>query len=367
MKDNNIFQKYYSRLVREGVLKSVVCGLAAGFGAMFITALFSWIFGFDGGIWLAIGLFIGLTSAVGVALYFIKFKPTAKQIARRVDALGLEERAVTMLELEHDNSYLAMRQREDARERLAATCAKNIKIKLSTMFIVPLCISLMVAIPMTTVMELAALDILPSGVDLVKPDSRHDFISVSYFVDEGGEIDGEADQILSKGANATPVMAVPDEGWVFVGWDDGVSSAYREDINITGDIFVMALFEQIEEDDPDAPGTGDMEGGDDQEGNLDPDQPGSSGSDGEVKPGDGDGEKDGVGTGSNGSGDDEGGKGQGDGAGGKYDPDNSIIDGDTYYGDELKNKIEQILAELEANGELTPEDKAFIEKYFAGL
>ena len=75
MKNNGIFDKYYSRLVKEGVIKSGACGLITGFAVMFAVALLSWIFGFAGGIWLALGLFVACSAAVGVAFYFLKFKP----------------------------------------------------------------------------------------------------------------------------------------------------------------------------------------------------------------------------------------------------------------------------------------------------
>lgn len=373
MKNNGIFDKYYSRLVKEGVIKSGVCGLITGFAVMFAVALLSWIFGFAGGIWLALGLFVACSAAVGVAFYFLKFKPTSKQIARRVDALGLEERTITMLDLENDNSYLAMRQREDARERLAAVGSKSLPIVLPTLMIVLVAVFGVLGASMTTVMELAALNILPSGMEMANPDSRYDYIAVSYFAEEGGEIEGEADQIIERGASATSVLAVAEDGWEFIGWDDGVTDPYREDLNVSEDLFVMAIFERLGDGNGDEDGDRiDNAGG--ENGDIPTDRPGGSDSDGndggDAETGNGEGDGKGEVNGSGDVGDEgiEGGNGTGNGAGGgKYDPDNQIIDGNTHYEDELNAYLETLKEMLENNKELTDADKEFIEKYFGGL
>ena len=91
-KNSGLFKKYRSRVVKEGILKAVVCGLIVGFAVLIVTALAFWFAGVPWGLWLSIALFAAATGASVPALYFLKFKPTAKAIAKRIDQLGLEER-----------------------------------------------------------------------------------------------------------------------------------------------------------------------------------------------------------------------------------------------------------------------------------
>ena len=54
-------------------------------------------------------------------------------------------------------------------------------------------------------------------------------VSITYFADEGGYIQGEAEQWGEPGESAAPVSAVADEGYVFYSWSDGVLTAERTD------------------------------------------------------------------------------------------------------------------------------------------
>ena len=96
-KNSGLFKKYRSRVVKEGILKAVVCGLIVGFAVLIVTALAFWFAGVPWGLWLSIALFAAATGASVPAFYFLKFKPTAKAIAKRIDQLGLEERIITMM------------------------------------------------------------------------------------------------------------------------------------------------------------------------------------------------------------------------------------------------------------------------------
>ncbi len=68
-------------------------------------------------------------------------------------------------------------------------------------------------------------------------------ITVTYTANEGGTIDGIAEQEIRYGEDATAVVAVPDVGYKFVKWSDGKENADRKDINITSSISVVAEFE----------------------------------------------------------------------------------------------------------------------------
>lgn len=68
------------------------------------------------------------------------------------------------------------------------------------------------------------------------------FCSVTYVAQTGGEIRGEADQLVLLGEDASPVTAEPESGWVFVGWDDGCSTATRWDKEVSANVTYTARF-----------------------------------------------------------------------------------------------------------------------------
>ena len=67
-----------------------------------------------------------------------------------------------------------------------------------------------------------------------------------YKAGPGGSIIGETSQTVPDGESGTAVTAVPEEGYEFVRWSDGVQTATRTDDNVTADISVTAEFVSIE-------------------------------------------------------------------------------------------------------------------------
>ena len=61
----------------------------------------------------------------------------------------------------------------------------------------------------------------------------------------GGYIFGETSQIVNKGENSSSVCAESYYDYRFAGWSDGVTTAQRQDTNITQDLTVTAIFELI--------------------------------------------------------------------------------------------------------------------------
>lgn len=375
MDSKQLFLNHYRRLRLEAVLRSALGGLAIGFGANFAAALAAWLFDF-GGIWMAIGVGAGVAVLSGVLLYFLKYRPDPREVAARVDRLGLKERSITMLELEGDDSVIAKLQRENAREYLGRVKNSKVAIGVSKALVCLAVCGALVGSSMTVVVGLAENDIIPSVPELVAPDESESFVSVTYAVDEGGEIVGETDQLIPPGSDATPVVAVPEDGWVFVGWDDGNENPERCDRGVQSDIYVFAIFEEIGEGgdgDTEAEGEGkpgSMEGDkaeDLPEGgsaNADSDQNGGNG-----EKGDGSG-SDGNNDGGQGSGQEQGdgkGEGQGLGAGGKWEDANQFIDGNTYYKDHLDMYYQYALELFEQNGEIPPELIEFFETYYDSI
>lgn len=375
MVQKSFFQKHHKRLVTEAVLKAVLCGALAGFCADFLAALVAWFFDL-GGIWLAIGIGAAVGVVTGVILYFAKFRPSVEDLAKRVDRLGLEERMVTMLQLQQDDSVMARLQRENAKEHLKDVEDRKLRLRMPKSVIALAVIALVLSSGMTTVLALAEENILPPGSELIDPDDpMAELIAISYIAGEGGEIEGETDQLLLPGEDGLPVVAVAEDGWVFVGWDDGFEHPERQETGVTVGGVYTAMFQEILEDgDPEGEQNGDGNGGQGEgdkaadvpgggETNADTDQGGQgdkgsgSGSDSSNQGGQGEGQEQGEGKGD----------GKGQGAGGKWEDSNQFLDGQTYYKDYLEMYYEMAKEIYEENGEIPPEMWEFFEAYFGGI
>lgn len=59
---------------------------------------------------------------------------------------------------------------------------------------------------------------------------------------DGGRVSGEQIQIVDEGTDSEMVIAIPNNGYEFVGWSDGVETAERIDISVKNDIDVTAYF-----------------------------------------------------------------------------------------------------------------------------
>ena len=68
---------------------------------------------------------------------------------------------------------------------------------------------------------------------------------LSYAAGEGGYLKGTTNQTVSYGESGESVTAVPNVGYRFVSWSDGIETPERQDKNITADKTVTAQFEKI--------------------------------------------------------------------------------------------------------------------------
>ena len=69
-----------------------------------------------------------------------------------------------------------------------------------------------------------------------------DTFTLTYTAGAGGTISGTTPQAVAYGGNGTEVTAVPNAGYHFVSWSDGVTTASRTDTNVIADITVTANF-----------------------------------------------------------------------------------------------------------------------------
>ena len=323
MEPKELLQKYRARLVREGWIQSILCGLIVGFVLNIICSVAFMIFGIKY-FWISILLFVVAAAAAAPLFYFKKFNPTKKQVAARVDALGLEERILTMTQLEGDDSYIAQRQREDAKEALKSLNGALVKIAVSIPLIVAMAVTCLLGIGATTA---SALMYHNGGVlgaieenNANKASENETFFEVRYDVvlidmstynvefDEGGMIDGDFFQVVANGASADPVMAIAEDGYVFAGWNDGYEEPYRQDMDIRENMVFVAMFVEMQD-------------------------------------GDGDGE----------------------GASGSTVPGNQVIDGNTYYGNEYGNSYSDAKDAMNSDSNLSDGDKGIIGDYFNNI
>lgn len=415
---NEAFKKFQAKLRWEGFLRSLLCGLAIGFAVLFVSATICWVVGFKG-IWLSIVLF---AVAVGVAttlFYFLMFSPDTKKMAKRIDELGLEERIITMTELEGDDSFIAVKQREDAMAALGKVNASAMKLVISVPIIIACAVIGVGAVGMTTVHALNVADVVPSGIELIQGEKVDQFYSISYSVDGSGLIYGvpngnknfigaDKDSIkcsvdVKAGEKSDAVIAVAKEGYVFVGWSDGYNSPFRASATINENKIITALFQPVpdveeKEDEKDDIGKAEALKGISEEkiialklavgidvnstkalasgsgsiGSVSNGRSGFNPFDSGYYPGhNGGGNSSGDGSGENGGGSSEvpqpgGSNGSDDGPGGWQDNSASkqVINGHTYYGDVFEDAYNEAMSYLNSGEDIPDYLKKIIKDYF---
>ena len=346
MKENKHLDMRYKKLTVEALLKSLFCGLLVAFGVIFIMGAVFWITGIENLALVVLSLCIALvfvTLVAGAIFYIAKFHPTVTANARRIDSLGLHERIITMIDYQNDDSVMATLQRNDAMQALSKVDKKSIRFKFNNKLFVALSITGFFSIGISVISILSAAGLLPSASDIIKEvNDRPDYIPVSYFAEDGCTIEGETEQLVLLGENALPVIAIPDEGYSFEGWDDGYRKPTRNDKKIDCPLVLTAIFVPLDED-------GEDEGDD-----------GPSGENGDAP-----GEEEGN-NGSPGQSGEEG-DNPGESGGGETSRDkNFIIDGteNNDYKLHLPKAKEDIMQYLKDNiDKLSEEERAIIEAY----
>ena len=66
--------------------------------------------------------------------------------------------------------------------------------------------------------------------------------TLTYTAGANGTITGTSPQTVNHGADGSEVTAVPNTGYHFVDWSDGVLTAARTDTNVTANVSVTANF-----------------------------------------------------------------------------------------------------------------------------
>ena len=341
----DLLKNYKSRLAKEGWLKAALCGMSVGFSADILCAAAFWVFGIKL-FWVCILVFAAVTAIATLLFYFCRFKNSRRQVASRVDMLGLEERILTMTQFENDDSYIARRQREDAMNALKSVNSSFIKIAVSASMVATFCATLALGIGATTASALSSKSLV-TMIQENKTEPNSGIFHLIYGVkgNIGGRVDGELEQTVGEGESGKIVQAVADDGYVFIGWTDGYEDATRTDVNVKKDVTVNAVFVEIEandEDDETEEEKGEGEGN-------------GSNSNSQQQPGD-------PSDGSDSS------DGAGNGAGAGSDAaSNQVIDGSTYYGDEYGGSLSDAQDSMNSNSNLSGEERGTIGDYFHNI
>lgn len=363
--NHQIIKKYAARLKREGILRSLMYGLIAGCAALTVIALLSWLFDFKWGLFVALGAFTLLTAGSALLLYRFRFRPSEREIARRVDALGLEERMITMAQLEGDESYIAAMQREDTLRALEKADHMMLKIVLSASLVIAVAAVGLAGVGATTVDALYYAGVIPSGIGLAQEGvvpqqftltyTVSDGEGVIYFVTDGVFSEAKESETVEEGGQGSMIYAYASPDWVFVDWSDGYALPYRQFTDVHEDVSVSARFEPIDDegaDEPEEPPQGGGSGEDGGEGD-----PSDTGEPSEGNQGESDQQPSG-----------DPGDGQGDGAGGgRDDANNQIIDGQTFYPDEFEGAREDAMDRVGSDGGLSDGEKDLITDYLGSI
>ena len=300
---DKLFEKYRKRLNVFAILKSILLALGFAFIAVGITSSITWIIKASILVALPISCGLGgLTFLISVfLLYFKHFRPTTEDVAKKLDALGFEERYITMYECQNETSVIAKLQREDAKKSLAGVPAKCLKFSVAIPVIIVLAFSVVFAAGTTTGTILAAKNTSSSIQDDNKPpEEKKEYFTVTYKVfEEGtGTIEGDLVQTIEKGHYTTSVTAISAPGYKFAGWVDEEKNLLanqnnpRTEVNVRENMTIFALFEEKSSSDDEDNETGEGEGGDEKDptpggGGETPDPGPSQGGGGEGTPGGG--------------------------------------------------------------------------------
>lgn len=329
------FPKLYNAY-RKNILKHSLAYSALINGIIFaISSLLTFVFVPQYFIIPVIVLIVGTTL---LTLYFYnKYQPNDYNFSKMLDSLGLKQRVITMKEYENDNSLIARIQRENAIKHINTINESKLVTPIKLSIILLLIVVFMFGFSGITVSALSNSGVIDSGKDLILeniPGLKNEF-EVLYDVDGEGYIEGDFFQIITEGKDASEVYAVADEGWFFIGWSDGLQDPYRCDLNIKNNIHITALFGELEKPDDEL----------EFEPIFDPDLPFDE--DKQLIQGNKPGDE------------------LGNGAGGKYEDNNQVIDGQTFYGDNVFNMAYQDAIEtMRQNGSMSDEFKSYVDRYY---
>lgn len=143
--EEKALKSYNAKLKREAVFKSLFLALTAGFVLSAIVSIVSFAT-MKNILWVALVVWAVATAGFAVLFYFKLFRPNVKMTAERVDAVGLEERVITMMQFKDQDNPMLNRQRQDAQTALGSVSVKQVKMRFPKFLIIALAVIAAVAI-----------------------------------------------------------------------------------------------------------------------------------------------------------------------------------------------------------------------------
>lgn len=181
-------KKYKKKLKLEAILKSAIYGISASFiTIMILNIILYFCEKRNLLITILVGLIIGIVTAT--ILYVKKFAVSIKDIARRIDEQGLEERVITMVEYENDSSQMITLQKEDTKRELEKITAKAIPLKIAKWSLIVMISCLILSVPTCFLKPASAASTKPPVVDPIGPDDP---------VEPDKPIEEEVEDIIKK-------------------------------------------------------------------------------------------------------------------------------------------------------------------------
>ena len=326
------FNSLYKSYVKNAIKRSLFYSLVISFTALFITSFIFWIVNVKE-FWIAF-IGFGVLEAILFTTLFLIFKPNDVKFARELDSLGLKQRVITMYEYQNDDSLMATIQRQNALEHVEKVDKKLLRFVAPVLLIVFMISAIVLGVSASTVSVLSATGVIKSGKDTINdliPTTVQSY-NINYSAKKGGRIEGELNQVVKEGENASSVIAISDHGYIFISWSDGVRDPYRKDVNVSKNLDLFASFVTIDEylemlKDPGEPEV--------------PEEP-ASGAIPIPQQGEGD-----------------------ENAPQRYDDNSKIIDGETYYGEGVYDAyFQDMLDLLSQDTEMSGDVKKIINDYF---
>lgn len=354
------FNALYKEYLKSVIFKSLV---VATLFSCTVLAIMSFAFWYNDvkQYWIGLIVFAVLELVIFSIMFYI-LRPTEKKFAKKLDSLGLQERVVTMYQYQNDESLMAKIQRSNAIEYINKVNKKLVKIATPVFIIILFAIAIVSGATTTAMAALASNDKIPGGSTVLGEiiDGFADKVEYEVTFDVIGEgfIDGDIFQLVYKGEDTTPVIAIPEEGWVFVGWqytndkeylnaihqmgwDEVDTDPYHIEFGVTKNLTVYAEFAELtypKDGEPDENNRPQKDKEKDK--NQKPTKP----KDEKPKPNDPNGE--------------------GGEAGGKNEECNQVFDGQTFYGDKVyENAHNEAMDNMQQNGGMSEGEKEVVSEY----
>lgn len=192
------FSKFKRKLRVGAIIRALLCGLSLGTATLALLWLADKLTATQPD-FVAHGLCAGIVAVLSFAAVWLILLPTRKRIARRVDRqLALGEKVQTMVEFRHDESAMAVLQREDTDRILRETKGRRVK---------GVCTWLFLLMPVIAVTLLAGTVLVPAKEPTEPPPAVDNNFSLTPWQEQ-------ALKDLIEKVRTSDMEATPKEGTV---------------------------------------------------------------------------------------------------------------------------------------------------------